>query len=160
MIRGAHLSTCRTYRYALWRIWDRSAPYAMFVCLNPSTADETQDDPTVLRCIGFAKSWGFGGIQMTKLFAFRATEPRVMMAAPDPVGVDNDEWLQELARDAGVIVGAWGNLGSFMNRSQHVLNLLPAISYLKMNNTGHPAPPLYLKADLRPIRMHASHNGP
>jgi len=153
MKSDAVLSDCRTYRYALWRTWDENKPYAMFVGLNPSTADETEDDPTIRRCIEFARSWGYGGLCMTNLFAFRATAPDDMKKADDPVGYDNDRWLIELASDAGVVVGAWGNDGGFKGRAEHVIALIPDMSYLKLNITGHPAHPLYLKGNLKPRKF-------
>ena len=88
MEKGARFSESRTHRYALWRIWEKGAPMVMFVGLNPSTADETQDDPTIRRCIDFAKRWGYGGLYMLNIFAFRATNPKDMKAAADPVGPD------------------------------------------------------------------------
>jgi hypothetical protein len=151
MKKTAKLSDCRTYRYELWRIWDESKPYAMFIGLNPSTADETEDDPTIRRCINFAKSWGYGGLCMANLFAYRATQPEDMKKAPDPIGDKNDETLNLLAQNAGVIVGAWGNDGVFLNRSEYVRTLIPEINVLKVNKSGEPAHPLYLKSTLTPI---------
>ena len=81
--RHAVFSPCRTYRYALSRVWAADKPYALFIGLNPSTADETLDDPTIRRCIDFAKRWGYGGLVMANLFAYRATEPSEMKAATD-----------------------------------------------------------------------------
>lgn len=153
MKSDAVLSDCRTYRYALWRTWDKNRPYAMFVGLNPSTADETEDDPTIKRCIQFAKDWGYGGLCMANLFAFRATKPTDMKKVLDPVGIENDLWLIKLANDAGVVVGAWGNHGAFQARAKYVIDLLPDMSYLKLNVTGHPSHPLYLKADLKPRKL-------
>jgi hypothetical protein len=75
---GAEFSDCGTYRYALWRTWNALQPGVLFVGLNPSTADATTDDPTIRRCIGFAKRWGYGGITMANVFAYRATDPREM----------------------------------------------------------------------------------
>jgi hypothetical protein len=95
---SAVFSTCRRYRYVLRRIWDRSTPPAMFVGLNPSTADEVKDDPTVRRCIGYAKRWGFGGLIMTNIFAFRSTDPNALVELDDPVGPRNDAWLRRLQR--------------------------------------------------------------
>jgi len=149
----AKLSNCRKYRFALWRTWDDSKPYVMFVGLNPSTADENTDDPTLTRCINYAKTWGFGGVCMANLFAFRATEPAVMKAEKDPVGAKNNEWLKKLARDAGLVIAAWGNDGPYLMRSQQVRELLPNIHCLKMNTSGEPAHPLYQKADLQPVPM-------
>ena len=149
----AKLSDCRKYRFALWRTWDDSKPYAMFVGLNPSTADEADDDPTLIRCIHYAKSWGYGGVCMANLFAFRAIKPSDMMATQDPVGSANDSWLVQLAKDAGIVVAAWGNDGNFQNRSKNVVCLLPRLYCLKINKSGEPAHPLYQKADLQPIPM-------
>jgi len=150
---GANFSECRKYRYALWRTWDDSKPYAMFIGLNPSTADETEDDPTIRRCIGYSKSWGFGGLCMVNLFAFRATEPRDLMSSKEPVGCENDLWIKRLANDAGVIVAAWGNDGSFMGRSEMVTASLTDLKCLKMNKTGEPAHPLYQPGSALPINM-------
>ena len=120
MYKDAKLSDCRKYRYALWRIWDSEKPYALFIGLNPSTADETKDDPTICKCINYAKDWGYGGLCMANLFAFRATYPSDMKEVQDPIGPENDAWLKRLAKDAGVIVGAWGNDGVFCERSKIV----------------------------------------
>lgn len=150
--RHAVFSPCRTYRYALSRVWAADKPYALFIGLNPSTADETLDDPTIRRCISFASDWGYGGLVMANLFAYRATDPSEMKAATDPVGVANDEWLMELAKYAGVVVAAWGNHGAHQQRSAQVRTLLPAMQYLKMNKSGEPSHPLYLKSSLTPQR--------
>ncbi len=149
----AKLSQCRKYRYALWRTWDNSKPYVMFVCLNPSTADETTDDPTLRKCITYAKSWGYGAVCMTNLFSYRATDPREMKAVKDPTGKENDKWLRDLAKDAGLIIAAWGNDGSYMNRSKEVIKFIPNLHCLKINKSGEPAHPLYQKASLQPTKM-------
>lgn len=115
----------------------------MFIGLNPSTANETENDPTIRRCIGFSKSWGFGGVCVVNLFAFRATMPRDMMSSKDPVGAENDVWIRQLAEKAGLIVAAWGNDGSFMGRSKTVMKMIPHLTCLKINRTGEPAHPLY-----------------
>jgi hypothetical protein len=124
----------------------------MFVGLNPSTADENTDDPTLTRCINFAKSWGFGGVCMANLFAFRATQPKDMKSAKNPIGPKNNQWLQQLANEAGLVVAAWGNDGSYLNRSGQIRELLPEMHCLKLNKSGEPAHPLYQKADLRPVQ--------
>ena len=153
MKNSAKLSSCRKYRFALWRTWDDKIPYALFIGLNPSTADETEDDPTLIRCMNFAKSWGYGGVVMSNIFAYRATAPKDMMKVKDPVGKNNDKWILKLAKDAGVVVAAWGNDGNYRDRSTQVRNLVPELHYLKMNKSGEPAHPLYLKADLRPQKL-------
>jgi hypothetical protein len=123
----------------------------MFVGLNPSTADETSDDPTLTRCINFAKSWGYGGVCMANLFAFRATEPSDMKASDDPIGAENNKWLEKLAKDAALVVAAWGNDGSYLERSEQVKELLPNLYCLKLNKSGEPAHPLYQAAKLKPM---------
>jgi hypothetical protein len=149
----AKLSRCRQYRYALWRTWDETKPYVMFIGLNPSTADETTDDPTLIRCMNFAKAWGYGGVCMANLFAYRATDPADMKAAENPVGSQNNKWLKLLAKDAGLIVAAWGNDGSYLRRSDYVKKRLPLLHCLKMNKSGEPAHPLYQRADVLPIKL-------
>src|SRR5690349_7864679 len=104
-------SPCRTWRYELWVRWLSARPreYCMFIGLNPSTADEYQLDPTLRKCVGFAKRWGDGAMVMTNLFAYRATLPEDMKKAHiDPVGPDNDATLIRLARGAKIVVAAWG----------------------------------------------------
>ncbi len=146
----AALSDCRRYRYALWRTWDESLPRVMFIGLNPSTADETMDDPTLRRTMDFARRWGYGGVGNGNLFAYRATDPKAMMGAADPVGPDNDAWLQRLAAEAGLVVAAWGNDGGFQERSAAVRAMLPELHCLKVNASGEPAHPLYQRADTVP----------
>jgi hypothetical protein len=149
--RSATLSPCRTYRYALWRRWGRG-PYAMFIGLNPSTADETNDDPTIRQCIGFARSWGYEALCMTNLFAYRATQPADMKKDVEPVGTYNDHTLLSLAREAGVVVAAWGAHGTWLKRDEHVRFLLGRkLHYLRLTKDGHPGHPLYLPASLRPV---------
>lgn len=149
--RKTIFSECRKYRYTLWREWpddmfDRHDNYLMVIGLNPSTADETQDDPTIRRCIGFAKRWGFGALCMTNLFAWRDTSPKAMKVATDPVGVMNDHWLSEYAKGAGFILAAWGNHGSHLGRADVVTKLIPNLHCLGKNKDGSPKHPLYLSS--------------
>jgi len=149
---AAAFSSCRTYRYSLWRRW--GAPeqgYALFIGLNPSTADETQDDPTIRRCVQFAKDWGYGALCMANLFALRATDPRVMRAHPQPIGNENDQTLKALAQGAGVVVAAWGNHGTHQGRADQVQAMLPGLMCLRTTKSGHPGHPLYLPKNLRPV---------
>jgi hypothetical protein len=148
---GAEFSPCRTWRYSLTRLWTQDKPYALFIGLNPSTATETVDDPTIRRCIGFAKSWGYGGMVMGNLFAFRATNPRDMMAAEDPIGPENDAWLKELAAKAGIIIGAWGIHGAFLDRDKQVLESMPILRCLGITKAGLPRHPLYIRRDCVPV---------
>jgi hypothetical protein len=148
---AAEFSPCKRYRYALWRTWDASKPYVMMIMLNPSIADEKVDSRTSGRCIEFAKGWGYGGLCIGNLFAFRSQDKELMKEAVDPIGPDNDEWLVRLAKEAGVVVAAWGNDGSFMNRAKQVIQLVGKLSCLKLTREGQPAHPLYLPAGLSPI---------
>lgn len=148
---SAVFSDDRRYRYELWRRWAPGA-YAMFIGLNPSTADETTDDPTIRRCIGFAKSWGFSALCMTNLFAFRATDPKLMKVEPFPIGgVDNDLALVSLAEAAGIVIAAWGVDGNHRERDAVVRSLIPNLQCLGTTKGGHPRHPLYLKKDVTPI---------
>ena len=141
----------RQYRYSLWRIWDRQLPAVMFIGLNPSTADATLDDPTLVRCIGFARDWGYGSVYTVNLFAFRATDPRDMKRASSPVGPDNDRVISELAAKVDRVVAAWGNDGAWLDRADEVRALVPDLHYLRMNRSGQPAHPLYLPRGLTPV---------
>lgn len=152
MYTGAHFSSCRQYRYSLWRQWGSSLDYVMFIGLNPSTADETRDDPTVRRCIAFAKAWGFSNMCMTNLSAIRATDPRVMLAHLDPVGPENDQLLIAMARVAGIVVAAWGVHGTHRGRGAQVRAMIPGLHVLRLTKEGHPAHPLYLPKTLKPVQ--------
>lgn len=148
--RGAVLSADRRYRYTLWRRWG-DGKACMFVGLNPSTADADIDDPTIRRCVNFARAWGFDALVMTNLFAWRATDPRDMMAAVDPVGVDNDWWLQAASVGCGLTVAAWGAGGAYQGRGVEVRRMLREPHYLRLTKSGQPGHPLYLPAHLRPV---------
>lgn len=138
----------REYRYALWRYWDTNLGYVQFIGLNPSTADDKVDDPTIRKCIGFTQRWGFGGLCMTNLFAWRATQPADMKKATDPIGPDNDSFLVSVAETANIVVAAWGNHGTFMDRAVHVRKLVPGMKAIFINKgTGQPKHPLYIRYD-------------
>ncbi len=144
---SADFSPDRKYRYALYRTWAASKPKVMFIGLNPSTADETVDDPTIRRCKGFAADWGYGGLIMTNLFALRATKPKVMMAHPAPIGPENGDWLRLLAQEVDLIVAAWGNHGGHMKRDHVTTLLMPSMKCLGVTKKGQPRHPLYVKRD-------------
>ncbi|TME62616.1 MAG: DUF1643 domain-containing protein [Chloroflexi bacterium] len=141
-MRGATFSADRRYRYRLWRRWDGARPVVAFVMLNPSTADARRDDPTIRRCIGFAKSWGFGGVEVVNLFAYRATDPGELRRVADPVGVDNDRHIRRAIARADLVVLAWGARAG----SRRLLNL-PQARCLGLTRAGQPRHPLYLRRD-------------
>lgn len=151
MERAAHFSDCHRYRYSLQRVWAPKQRHVLIIGLNPSTADHQQDDPTIRRCIMFAQRWGYGGLTMANLFAYRSTDPGALKLVGDPVGPANNDWLQRLAQQSDLIVAAWGNDGAYLNRSSEVREMLGPLTVLKLNQSGEPAHPLYLKADLQPI---------
>ena len=153
---GAAFSRCRRWRYLLWRRWDARRPVANFLMLNPSTADEVQLDPSCTRARNYAECWGFGGVLVTNIFGWRATDPEQMKAARDPVGRGNDAAILRAARDAGVVVCAWGNHGAHLGRAEKVVKQLRSagvrLHFLKINGSGQPAHPLYLPGNLDPLR--------
>ena len=144
---SAVFSDCRNYRYELWRWWDKSKPFVMFIGLNPSTADETNNDPTIRRCIGFAQNWGFGGLCMTNLFAIRTKDPEVMKIHPEPIGPDNDEHLIMVSDKAGKIIAAWGNNGTYRNRDKEIIAFIPDMCCFGTTKNGSPKHPLYIPKD-------------
>jgi hypothetical protein len=150
---GAEFSPCRRWRYLLWRRWDERKPVANFLMLNPSTADEHQLDPTCSRARNYAERWGYGGLIVTNVFGWRATDPNAMKAVKDPVGPGNDAAIVRAAKEAEIVVCAWGNHGSFLNRSFDVKSLLNKnnirLHSLRVNANGEPAHPLYLPGNLK-----------
>jgi hypothetical protein len=144
------------YRYVLWREWQENALSVSFIMLNPSTADAHTDDPTIRRCIGFARSWGYGALEVVNLFAYRATQPIELRRAPDPVGKDNDRYLLAAGQRSQLVILAWGNWGSLNQRDRAVLHLLGDrrdIYCLGRTRSGQPRHPLYLKGDTVPVRF-------
>lgn len=151
--RGALLSDDREYRYRLWRTWDAQKPVLTWILLNPSTADETDDDSTLRRCIGYAKDWGYGGVVLGNLFALRSKHPEDLREHPDPVGPRNDEHLRAIAAEADRTVAAWGAHGDLKDRADEVAGLLDVDLYaIGTTKDGHPLHPLYKSADLKPER--------
>lgn len=151
---GATFSPCRRYRYRLWRVWDETKAPAVFVMLNPSTADEVENDPTVERCARRAKSMGFGGLRVANIFALRSTDPVALYSEADPVGPDNDLAILESIAGAGLVVCAWGGHGKLNGRGDAVLNLIRGAGsiphYLKINSDGTPKHPLYVGYSVQP----------
>ncbi|MGB8812937.1 MAG: DUF1643 domain-containing protein [Paracoccaceae bacterium] len=147
-------SPCQAYRYALTRTWDATAPKVMFVMLNPSTATETQNDPTVERCERRARTLGFGAFRVTNIFAFRATDPLMMRAQPDPTGPQNDATIVDGAVWADRIICAWGTHGAHLNRGPQIEALLRATNqplyHLGLTLGGQPKHPLYIGYDRQP----------
>lgn len=148
---GADFSACGQYRYRLWQIWDPQKDAVGLISLNPSAAEVHDTNPTFRRCLRFAQDWGFGALYLLNLFAYRAPTPQALKQAVSPIGPENDRYLRALAGYTRIQVAAWGNDGSHLARAQAVRKMLPRLHVLKVNASGEPAHPLYLKADLRPF---------
>lgn len=150
----ATYSDCEKFRYALTRIWDPKGTRINFLMLNPSTATEVQNDPTVERCERRARALGHGAFRVTNIFAFRATDPKVMRAAPDPIGPENDAAILDAATWADAVVCAWGTHGAHMDRGRHVEGLLRGadlnLLHLGLSKAGHPKHPLYIGYAVQP----------
>lgn len=141
-------SDCERYRYALTREWDSKGQKVLFVMLNPSTATEVQNDPTVERCERRARTLGFGAFRVTNIFAWRDTDPKNMRAAAEPIGQHNDAAILEGCAWADQVIAAWGTHGAYLNRGYAVETLLRengrAVYHLGLSKAGHPKHPLYI----------------
>lgn len=136
------------YRYEFHRHWSADTSEGTtvaWVLLNPATGDtDGKQRPTLGRCIKWSQAWGFGGLTIVNLFAFRATKPRDLLLATDPVGSANDEVLERVAATAGRVVAAWGAHGRLLNRGQQVAARLPQAVCLGHTRRGEPRHPLYV----------------
>jgi hypothetical protein len=118
--------------------------------LNPSTADASQDDPTIRRCIGFSKSWGYGGLAVANLFALRSSNPAILDDASDPVGPLNDDILSRLVEEADMVVAAWGSHRVAKDRARQIRPILGEARCLGVTRSGDPRHPLYVRATVEP----------
>jgi len=159
---GAIFSECEKYRYSLWRIWDGALPLINFCMLNPSTADENTNDPTIERCKRRAEMMGYGGIVVTNVFAYRATDPeelkKMIKKSQDPVGLWNPQKIVEVSQMCDVTICGWGKYGIlFNNQGGKTLGQLifwngkRKVRALRINKDGSPAHPLYIGYDVKPI---------
>ncbi len=148
-------SDCMNYRYALTRVWQPSGRKALFVMLNPSTATEVQNDPTVERCERRARALGFGAFRVCNIFAWRATDPKEMRAQADAVGPENDAAITESCTWADSIICAWGTHGEHLNRGANVETLMRntnrPLHHLGLTKAGHPKHPLYIGYKVQPV---------
>lgn len=157
---GADFSPCRRWRYTLWRSWeDEPTRSCAFIGLNPSTADEINNDPTVTRCINFAKRWGFGKMWMLNIFAYRSTDPRQLYKIDDPIGYpDNDAHIDQVLRWTSQAVLCWGAHGDYKGRGQAVLKAIrnhPSchLFHFGLTRSGQPRHPLYLPNNSELIKL-------
>lgn len=149
--KGALFDESGVYRYRLWRLWDASKPPIGFIMLNPSTADESELDPTCRRCKGYAQQWGFGKMIIGNIFALRATDPSELYEHPDPIGPKNDQHLLDIEKKCDGVIAAWGTHGELMDRGDEVVELLDSQLFaLDTTKDGYPNHPLYLPKDIEP----------
>jgi hypothetical protein len=151
---GADFSMDGTYRYHLTRTWDMEGSRVVFIGLNPSTADAMKDDPTIRRCIGFAKSWYFGRMEMLNLFAYRCTASDYLHRVKDPIGPDNDAVIKQVCHDALLVIVAWGAHPMAQERGAEVCGMLGHRRIHCLGHSRHLAPrhPLYMPKKAKPIQ--------
>ncbi len=159
--RGCILSDCGSYRYRLWREWDRSRPELAFLMLNPSTADHLADDPTITRCLTRAIASGFGRLEAANLFPLRATNPDELLTHADPIGprkgsATADGAVMDAIDRASMVICAWGAHQAAAERAVEVLRIIRMcgmrrkLYHLGLNQDGSPKHPLYIAASTRP----------
>lgn len=157
IVNGAVFSGCRRYRYALERAdWLTGEGTVLFVMLNPSTATETANDPTVTRCIRYAQRWEFNRLLVANIFAFRSTDPKGLLSASDPIGPENNRWIAKLADRADKIICAWGAHATVRTRAPKVLEILRDHGEpyaLQLTASGFPQHPLYVRGDVEPVPL-------
>lgn len=150
----ANYSDCENYRYDLTRIWDETGLKVAFVMLNPSTATEVQNDPTVERCERRARALGFGAFRVCNIFAWRDTDPKKMRKAADPIGPYNDQAITDACHWADKVVCAWGTHGEHLQRGPAVEALMRSsgkpLYHLGLSKAGHPKHPLYISYTQQP----------
>jgi hypothetical protein len=150
MLGSATFSPCKRFRYVLRRTWNPAGKTVLFIALNPSTADANHDDPTIRRCIRFAADWGYGSLFVANLFAYRATDPKILRATPDPIGPRNNWWLTRLHNQAHLTIAAWGIHGAYLQRNRAILKKRPSLHCLGITQSGHPKHPLYVHSTTTP----------
>ena len=153
IVYGAIFDANGKYRYSLWRSWSAYHPRIVFVLLNPSTADEQKNDPTIRRCMGFARAWKFGSMEVVNLFAYRATDYRELFKASDPVGAENNRFLMQAVERCSTVVLGWGTRGTLLGRDRQVMSLLAGrndLYCLGITKDGQPRHPLYVKGNSLP----------
>jgi hypothetical protein len=154
---GAIFSSDKKYRYKLWRIWDSKKPKCSFIMLNPSKADAFILDPTVRRCIDFAKQWGYGSLTVGNIFALKSTNPKELYKSEDPIGPENDAALSDIVENSDLTITAWGDHGLYDKRGEKVLKMLlpehwEKMAYLGFTNHNEPIHPLYQPKSVIPTK--------
>lgn len=152
IVSDAKLSADGVYRYWLHRAWDAQRRTAVFIGLNPSTADAMKDDQTIRKCVGYADRWGYGGLMMLNVFAYRSRDPRDLLGVEDPIGRGNWRAIARVAKSpaVGIVVAAWGTNELAQVLAPQLRELIPNLHVLKLTKAGCPSHPLYLPGSLVP----------
>lgn len=154
VLKGARISQCERYRYLLQRKYQEggNGKRVLFIMLNPSTADADQDDPTIRRCLGFTRFWGYTLLDVVNLFSYRTTDPKELLTAYKPIGDETDGIIGHYAGVASLIVCAWGR-NALPEREEEVLEILRYFDLycLGLTKNGKPKHPLYVPKDTKPI---------
>jgi hypothetical protein len=156
-VSTARFSPCGAYRYELVREWDAALPRICWLMLNPSTADAKKLDPTLTRCLGFSKAWGYGRMTVANLFALRSTDPRGLKQVEDPIGFENDAAIVKACAESSRMICGWGVHGKLGMRDVRVMNMLgdrglqAKLHCLGLAKCGSPKHPLYLAANTKPV---------
>lgn len=156
---GAFFSEGRTHRYALWRIWDKTLQNVLFIGLNPSTANETKDDPTIRRVKKFAADWGYGGVIMLNLFTYVTSDPSKLRF--HDTYTDNslsDIYLMDYSKKCNKVIFAWGSFPEAIERAKKVIAIFPLGEALVINKDGSPRHPLYVPGNTKPVLYNNIHN--
>jgi hypothetical protein len=150
---GAVFDASRKYRYLLWRRWNQELPALTFCMLNPSTADAFRLDPTIARCMSFARDWGFGSLRIVNIFAYRSTDPAALQRRRDPVGKLNDQFIERAIHSSQRSVLAWGNHGILRDRDKEMMLMMrktaasDRLYHLGLTRLQQPKHPLYVRRD-------------
>lgn len=150
---GADISPCGKYRYSLYRTWNETRPKIGWVMLNPSTADAKQDDPTIRKIIKFSSGWGYGGLTVVNLYAYRSAYPNILDEVTDPVGPENDKAIIHSLENHHRIMAAWGKHTGLraITVCEYLVRTFARVYCLRKNNDGTPKHPLYIPRDTKPI---------
>ena len=149
--QNVRFSKCKRYRYSLGRSWSEGSGKAVFIGLNPSTADQRTDDPTIKRCVSFAHAWGCSSMEKVNLVAFCATKSEDLKRHAKPICRNNDRWIAMAISKANLSIACWRNHGEFLQRSDKIHHRYPTLLCLGINPSGAPKHPLYIKAMQTPF---------
>ena len=157
--KSAIFSEDRRYRYVLWRVWSQTRRPLLMIGLNPSTANEISDDPTITRMMVRANKAGYGSLVMTNLYAFVSSNPDVLLEDGDFIGIETDAYLIQAIQIADRVICGWGSFPAARKRADYVLKMIPQPYCLGVNIDGQPKHPLYLSYDTPVVKFRRQSSG-